>query len=203
MLLTPPGIIRTVARLVRSRVAREDLVWEWRRRRGGEPSLPEGPVHRVLVLCHGNLCRSPFAAALLAADPQIEVRSAGVGAADGHLADATAARVAARFGIDLHEHRTRRVRAEDADWAHLLIGMEGRHAASLLREFPAAGARVRLLGDFLPESPHRILDPWGQSDAVFDETFARIVSATARLRALIAASGAAGPSRVAPDGDAT
>jgi protein-tyrosine phosphatase len=203
MLLIPPGIVRTLARLVRSPVAREDLAYEWRRRRGGEPPLPAGPLRRVLVLCHGNLCRSPFAAAWLAADPSLEVRSAGVGAADGHLADPTAARVATRFGIDLSAHRTRRVRDEDVDWAQLLIGMEGRHAAALCREFPAASSRVRLLGDFLPEPPHRILDPWGQSEAVFEETFIRIVSASARLRALIAASADEGSASIASDGDAT
>ncbi len=182
MLPEPMSIVRTLARLLRSGDAREDLAWEWRRRRAGEPALPAGGVRRIVVLCHGNLCRSPFAAALLAADRCLDVRSAGVGAGDGEPADPTAARVALRFGIDLAAHRTHRVRAQDAQWADLLLGMEGRHAAALRRAFPEAAPRVRLLGDFLEEAPHRILDPWGQSEAVFEDTFHRIVRATNRLR---------------------
>lgn len=173
---------RGAVRLLRSSTARANAVAEARRLVRGEPSLPVPAPRRVLVLCHGNLCRSPFAAALLARDPELDVRSGGLGAADGHDADAMAMRVASRFDVDLRPHRTHPVAAADVAWAELVLGMEGSHAVALRRRFPDASPRLRLLGDFLDEAPHRIDDPWGRSDAFFDHTFRRIERAVTLLR---------------------
>lgn len=172
---------RRVARLLRSPAARANALSEVRRRIAGEPALPDIAPRRILVLCHGNLCRSPFAAALLARDAALDVRSAGLGAADGHEADAMARRVATRFGVDLAPHRTRPVRDRDVAWAELVLGMEGSHASTLHARYPDSLSRVRLLGDFLEAPPHRIEDPWGHSEVFFDQTFRRIEVAVARL----------------------
>src|SRR6266404_712562 len=111
--------LRSLARLVRSPAARQDARHELRRRLRGEPGLPEGRLNRVLVLCHGNICRSPFAEALLAARvPALEVRSAGLHAGDGNPADPSAIACAERMGVSLAAHRSARVDAERLDDAH-------------------------------------------------------------------------------------
>jgi protein-tyrosine phosphatase len=139
----------------------------------------------VLVICHGNICRSPFAAALLArALPDREVRSAGLLAGEGNPADPTALRVARIWDVDLAAHRTRPIAAADVGWADLILGMEGHHAAALERGFPDAGSKSRLLGHFLPSPPYAIADPWGLSESVFEETFERIALAAERLAAI-------------------
>lgn len=182
----PAAIARTAVRLLSSEAARQNVFHEWRRRLRGEPALPEGPVERVLVLCKGNICRSPFAATLLAARaPRIEVRSAGLEASGGDPADPSALRAARRRGIDLEAHRTRPVLDADLAWAQLVLGMEGAHAAVLADRWPAAGTKVRLLGHFLPAPPFAIDDPWGRSDEVFDRTFERIARAVDRLVDLV------------------
>ncbi len=162
--------------------ARHDAWHEWRRRLRGEPDLPAGSLGRVLFVCHGNICRSPFAERVLRERlPALEVRSAGLEAAEGNPADPAALRAAARAGCSLDAHRTRRMTPDQVAWADLVLGMEGSHARRLLARWPEARPKLRLLGDFLASPPHRLQDPWGQPDAVFDQVFGRVVAAVERL----------------------
>lgn len=174
--------IRVVGRLARGAEARQDALHDWRRRLGGEPDLPPGPIERVLVLCHGNVCRSPFAAALLAARlPQVEVRSAGLAAGGSDAAAPLARALAGRWGVSLDVHRTALLEASDLAWADLVLGMEGRHAVEIARRWPEARDKTHLLGHFLPEPPYTIDDPWGRSEQLFVHTFERVHAAVERL----------------------
>ena len=179
------SISRTIiqaGRLLRSRDARLDLIHDWRRQLAGEPALPERPIGCVLVLCHGNICRSPFAAAYLAQrSPEIDVRSGGFAAGDAAPADPTAVRVAARFGRDLSQHRSRPLAPADLEEPDLVLVMEASQAAAFRARAPALAARVYRLGDFLATRPFVISDPWGCSEAVFDRSFAQIATALDRL----------------------
>lgn len=176
-----PRRIRSAARLLRSAHARRNAAHEWRRRIGGEPPLPS-PVRRVLVLCHGNICRSPYARVLLARlRPELEVVSAGLAAGRDAGADPTARQVAARRGVDLAAHRSRPLDGLDLAAFDLVLVMEAAQAAAVVAHTPAAAARVRVLGDYLPAPPFGIDDPWGQPEPVFEETFARIALAVERL----------------------
>jgi protein-tyrosine phosphatase len=171
---------------VRSAEVREDLRYEFRRRRGGEPSLPKGPIRRVLVICHGNICRSPFAGVDLATrNTHVEVRSAGLAAGTGKPAEPGACRTARKFGIELADHASQPLRDEDVEWADLILAMQGRHPAAIQRRWPQGAQKVRLLGDFLDASPFAIEDPWGQDDPIFGTVFSRIVQANERLSELL------------------
>ena len=143
----------------------------------------------MLVALYGNICRSPFAAALLTAQmPRAEVRSAGLHAADGHAADATAIRCAERMGVSLAAHRSQRVGEELLAWADLVLVMQGAHAAAIEREWPRFHARVRLLGDFLPQAALRAAGSVGrEADAVFERVFGRLAQASLSLAARIEA----------------
>lgn len=181
-----PEWLRPLARLVRHASVRHDALHELRRRLRGEPPLPEGAVRRVLVVCHGNVCRSPFGEVLLAVlRPELDVRSAGLHAADGSPADPSAMRCAERMGVSLAEHRSRKVDAELLSWADLVLVMQGAHVAEIARAWPDSRARVRLLGDFLPHAPFGLPDPWGEDDAVFDSVFTRVRMAVEALAARI------------------
>lgn len=181
------SFLRSAGRLVLSPQARADALHEWRRRRSGEPGLEPGSVQRVLVICHGNICRSPFAARLLASRaPRLEVRSAGLEAIEGRPVEAAALRIAPAFGVDLAGHAAHRVAASDVDWSDLILGMEGHHRAAVRRAWPAGARKTHLLGDFLEAPPYRIDDPWGRSDDAFRATFERIERAVERLASRIA-----------------
>jgi protein-tyrosine phosphatase len=177
-----PKWMKRVGRIALSSDARQNALHEWSRNRRGEPQLPPGAIERVLVLCHGNICRSPFAAALLASRrPELQVRSAGFFAKEGSPAEEEARRAARAFGIDLETHAARPIAERDLEWADLILGMEGHHAARIARHWPANLPRTRLIGDYLFESPYAIADPWGQSDEFFRLTFTRISEAVTRL----------------------
>jgi protein-tyrosine phosphatase len=178
-----------MGRVVLVPAARQNALYEWRRRRRGEPPLPPCDIRRVLVICHGNICRSPFAGALLShRTSAIGVRSAGIDAREGAPAEAGAIRAARAFGIDLDLHTAHRVEADDIEWADLILGMEGHQAAWIEQRWPARWSRTRLLGEYLPMPPYAIEDPWGQSDEIFEATFARIDAAVGRLSQLFEAS---------------
>jgi protein-tyrosine phosphatase len=179
-----------MARLALSPTTRQDARHELRRRVRGEPSLPDGRLDRLLVLCHGNICRSPFAAALLAARlPTRDVRSAGLQAGEGSPADPMAVVCARRMGVALTQHRSARASAEALAWADLIVVMQGCHAAAIAREWPQFRGRVRLLGDYLSAPPYLLPDPWGEAEAVFERVFTRIKAAVERLVSRIETSG--------------
>ena len=179
--------LRPLIEILRSSDARRDLRWELRRRVRGEPSLPEGPIRNVLVICLGNICRSPFAERLLAAVcPDLHVRSAGFEARDGDPAEPDAIRVASEFGVDLSDHAAHRITLADLAWADLIVGMTGRHCGMLQDRWPEHAPKHRLLGDFLAASPHAIADPWGCAAAEFRLVYRQIQLATTRLSACLA-----------------
>lgn len=113
---------------------------------------------RVLFVCSGNICRSPFAEALardLSDQTDIEFASAGTIALRGNPASATGIAVAAELGTDMRDHRATHLTTEVLDGVDLVYAMEEEHIAAVLALDP--GARVELLsadGDAMP-------DPYG------------------------------------------
>ena len=121
---------------------------------------------RILVVCTGNTCRSPMAAALLAqaiegAGIRAEVGSAGTGAWDGAPASEGSYLVSLEHGLDLSEHRARLLTREMADQADLILAMSRTHLARV-REL-GGGARAHLMGEFAGRAgpSAEIADPFG------------------------------------------
>jgi protein-tyrosine phosphatase len=104
-------------------------------------------VLRVLLVCTGNICRSPLAHGFLAdrslryLGGRIAVRSAGTWARDGGPATAEAVAAGTEAGIDIAPHRSSRFRADLADWADLVITMTAEQRDEVLAVSP--GARTK------------------------------------------------------------
>ncbi len=90
-----------------------------------------GTRKRIVVVCYGNICRSPTAEALLkqalrqtGLDRGFLVRSAGVGAQPGTPVPKLAQDVATANGLDVSTHRARRLTVEMAREAEYLIALD-------------------------------------------------------------------------------
>ena len=117
-------------------------------------TLPPIAPTRVLMVCMGNICRSPTAEAVLRAQaalrglaPRVEVDSAGThGWHAGEPPDARAQSHGAKRGYDLAPLRARRVQAADFERFDLILAMDRDNLANLLDLRPAgAETRVELL----------------------------------------------------------
>jgi protein-tyrosine phosphatase len=138
-------------------------------------------VHVVFV-CSGNICRSPIAEKVFAAELEraglaegVRVTSAGTGGWHvGDPADERAAAVLRTAGYP-SDHRARQVDA-DTLGADLIVALDDTHRRALSR---AGAGRVRLLRSFDPAAPERaeVPDPYYGEDAGFDEVLAMIRAA--------------------------
>ena len=117
---------------------------------------------RILVVCVGNICRSPLGERFLqAALPGHHVSSAGIAAVVGHEADATAAEAAAEHGISLDGHVARQLTAEIGLQHDLILVMEPGHKAEISRRFPQLSGRCMLFDQW--SGARGIADPYRRS----------------------------------------
>lgn len=136
----------------------------------------------ILVVCTGNICRSPVAAAMLAAAlPGSRVSSAGLGALVGHGVEPTARELAEGDGLDLADHQARQLSGTMLAEADLILVMsEGqRHAVADLA--PEALGKTMLLGKWLDAGRGRgreIPDPYRKSREVFEHVHQLLGQAT-------------------------
>lgn len=146
---------------------------------------------RVLMVCLGNICRSPMAQGVMearaaAAGLAVTVDSAGIsGWHDGSPPDPRAVAAAARRGIDIAGQRARRVVPADYDRFALFCAMDRRILDSLRqRQPPGSAAQLALLMDFAPGSAGRsVPDPYYDGDEAFDAVLDLIEAAVDGLLA--------------------
>ncbi len=119
----------------------------------------------ILVVCTGNTCRSPMAAAVLTnalantlsvPPPALEsagfrVLSAGVSAIDGFPASHGARQVVGRLGLDLSAHRSKALTSRAVDDADLVLVLTTEHRG-----------RVQSLVRGAMPPPVELLDPSGK-----------------------------------------
>lgn len=152
---------------------------------------PSPPV-RVLMVCTGNICRSPTAEAVLRAqasargwgEDRLVVDSAGIEAYHvGAAPDPRSQDHAARRGYALGALRARQVRAGDFDTFDWLLAMDRWHLAALRRRCPPARqGRLRLLMDFAAEQHGReVPDPYYGQAAAFEQVLHMVEAGCAGL----------------------
>ena len=96
-------------------------------------------IRSVLMVCEGNVCRSPLAAALLAREvPGLEVASAGTRALVGAGADLHAVELMSERSIDISGHVARTVDPQMMRSYDLVLVMTSAQREELLTRYPFA-----------------------------------------------------------------
>src|SRR5947207_11298708 len=132
-------------------------------------------ITNILLVCTGNICRSPLAASLLERalrerGLEVTVASAGTGAWDGAPASEGAYLVGLERGLDLSGHRARLLTRELVENAHLILTM-ARHHRARVDELGGEG-RVFVLGEYAGREGDEaeVSDPFGGDLDVYRDT---------------------------------
>jgi len=139
-----------------------------RRRRFIQPL--DAPARRLVFVCAGNTCRSPFAEHF-ARTVGASSASMGLTAADGTAADPVATTHARSWGIDLRSHVARRFAVARCLPGDLVLAFELVHAERLESLLRGRGVTVRLLGAYASPFLYHQHDPYGLADTYFHHCF--------------------------------
>ena len=134
--------------------------------------------NRILIVCVGNICRSPTAEQLLRdalAPSAIEVSSAGLAALRDSPLEPTASQVLQEHGHTPGSHRARQLTSDAVRDADLILVMEPRHIDGVLSLAPEARGKVFLLGKW--QYNREIMDPYRQGKPAFVHAYALIEQA--------------------------
>lgn len=122
----------------------------------GGPAVDSALVASIVVVCTGNICRSPIAEGTLRAALQERlggdapsVSSAGTSGWDGSGAMPESVAAAAERGVDIGAHVARRLSAGILAEADLVVGMAAEHRREAARLLPEAAGRTFTLKELV------------------------------------------------------
>ncbi|MBR9920285.1 MAG: low molecular weight phosphotyrosine protein phosphatase [Bacteroidetes bacterium] len=152
---------------------------------------------KVLMVCLGNICRSPLAEGILrhkveerGLDWQID--SAGTGSWHvGELPDPRSVAVAKKYGLDITDQRARQFQSSDLESFDLVYAMDASNYQNILRLASSENQKekVRLiLEEVEPGSGRQVPDPYWNSDGfekvyhMLDEACEQIIASNLELK---------------------
>ncbi|EPX2175907.1 TPA: protein tyrosine phosphatase [Serratia marcescens] len=121
----------------------------------------------ILVVCVGNICRSPTGEHLLKKVlPNKRITSAGISALVGKGADATAMSIANAHNLSLEGHVAKQLTKELCREYSLILVMEKGHIDAVCRLAPEIRGKIMLFGHWLEQ--REIPDPYRKSAEAFE-----------------------------------
>lgn len=144
---------------------------------------------RVLMVCLGNICRSPLAEGILKHKVRQNgldwmVDSAGTGFWHvGELPDRRSIAVARKYGIDITDQRARQFQPADFERFDRILVMDTQNRRDVLRHarHEEHHAKVQLILDYLyPGRDESVPDPYYDDDG-FEEVFRMLDAACDKL----------------------
>ena len=147
----------------------------------------QSPQVKVLMVCLGNICRSPTAHAVFAQRVgaaglihRIEVDSAGTGDWHiGHKPDNRAREAGARRGYDLDSLRARQVCADDFSRFDYILAMDENNLRYLQQlSHPQLRHKIRLFMEFSDSKERAVPDPYYGGPEGFEQVLDLVEAAS-------------------------
>lgn len=124
----------------------------------------------ILVVCTGNICRSPIGERYLQKMlPGKNIASAGVGALKDHAADESAASIALKHNLSLEGHKGKQFTSSLARQYDLILAMEQSHIEQISLIAPEARGKTMLFGQWIGKRD--IPDPYRKSEEAFASVY--------------------------------
>ena len=126
--------------------------------------------HSVLILCIGNICRSPVAEGILkkmSGQHQLglSISSAGVHAMVNDPAQPYSIEVARARGIDITAHRARQLSSEILLEHEIVLVMDETVRKIAMQQYPFATGKIKKIGHFRQKE---IVDPYRKPKENFE-----------------------------------
>lgn len=131
-------------------------------------------IKNMLIVCMGNICRSPMAEGLFrhtlsVVHSEVCVSSAGISALINREADPLAQLIMQeKKNIDISQHRARQITIEMLLEMDLILVMEQQQQKQIEFNFPSVCGRVHRLGKW---GEFDIPDPYKRPRQVFEQVF--------------------------------
>lgn len=145
---------------------------------------------KVLMVCLGNICRSPIAHGLLKhkADKlglNWDVDSAGTSDwHEGELPNEKSIQVMNDFGIDITYQRSRPLRRKDLEYFDVIYVMDASNYKNVtdMAKSEAEIAKVKMImNEVSPGMNQAVPDPWGLTQKHYEEVYEMLDAATDKI----------------------
>ncbi len=134
-------------------------------------------MKNILILCVGNICRSPMAEGIFSSElPNLTVTSAGTGALIGHPADKIAVELMRLREIDISRHVARQVGQLMSRQADLILVMDSLQRRTMETQYPFVRGKVFRIAESINQE---IPDPYRKSEKVFEQVLSLIEEGSA------------------------
>lgn len=165
-------MVRNVIDLLRSFIERLAGWFDYRRSRAlsrlnANSRLRQLKHGNILVLCYGNIYRSPFVEYYLNYIKRdilnLHIKSAGFHTKTDRASAVDYIEHCKNWGVDLTPHRSSQVSNELLDWAEIILIMDGHNYKMLTLQDTDVAEKIIWLGSLSDATPVEILDPYGQT----------------------------------------
>ncbi|MEG1696932.1 MAG: low molecular weight protein-tyrosine-phosphatase [Acinetobacter sp.] len=125
-------------------------------------------IRTILVVCIGNICRSPMAEYLLKRDyPHLSIESAGISGLTGHPADEKAQLCMQHLNIDMSAHIAKKLNSGHLKQADLILVMSKNQQSHIEQTWPFAKGKIFRLGHWQHKN---VPDPYQHDQTFFNDT---------------------------------